>query len=56
MAGRLDGKVAIITGAGCVGPCWDNGRAACAIFGREEARIFGVDMRENTMAETVART
>lgn len=56
MAGRLDGKVAIITGAGCVGPGWDNGRAACAIFGREEARIFAVDLREGTMAETVART
>ena len=56
MAGRLDGKVAIITGAGCVGPGWGNGRAACAIFGREGARIFAVDLQEDTMAETVART
>ncbi|TJZ91270.1 SDR family oxidoreductase [Paracoccus gahaiensis] len=56
MAGRLEGKVAIITGAGCVGPGWGNGRAASAIFGREGARIFAVDLREETMTETVART
>ena len=56
MAGRLEGKVAIITGAGCVGPGWGNGRAACAIFGREGARIFAVDVQEETMAETITRT
>ena len=31
MAGRLEGKVAIITGAGCVGPGWGNGRAAAVL-------------------------
>jgi len=56
MAGRLEGKVAIITGAGCVGPGWGNGRAASAIFGREGARIFAVDLRADTMEETVSRT
>lgn len=56
MAGRLQDKVAIITGAGCVGPGWGNGRAAAAIFGREGARIFAVDLKPDAMEETVART
>jgi NAD(P)-dependent dehydrogenase (short-subunit alcohol dehydrogenase family) len=56
MSGRLQDKVAIITGAGCVGPGWGNGRAAAAIFGREGAKIFAVDLRPDSMEETVART
>lgn len=56
MAGRLHDKVAIITGAGCVGPGWGNGRAAAAIFGREGAKVFAVDLRPETLDETVART
>ncbi|WP_018259964.1 SDR family NAD(P)-dependent oxidoreductase [Methylobacterium sp. WSM2598] len=55
MAGRLQGKVAIITGAGCVGPGWGNGRAAAVIFAREGARVFAVDLRADAMEETVAR-
>ncbi|MEN3377645.1 MAG: hypothetical protein V7604_3000, partial [Hyphomicrobiales bacterium] len=27
MAGRLANKIALISGAGCVGPGWGNGRA-----------------------------
>ncbi len=30
--GRLQDKVAIITGAGCVGPGWGNGRAAAVLL------------------------
>lgn len=56
MSGRVEGKVVIITGAGCVGPGWGNGRAAAAIFGREGARVFAVDLKPETMEETVART
>lgn len=55
MAGRLDGKVAIVTGAGCVGPGWGNGRAAAVLFAREGARVFAVDRACDAMAETVAR-
>src|SRR5216684_1398799 len=54
MAGRLQGKVAIVTGAGCVGPGWGNGRATAVIFAREGARIFAVDRDAETMRETVA--
>ena len=53
--GRLAGKVAIINGAGCVGPGWGNGRAAAAIFAREGAQVFAVDIDPAAMEETVAR-
>jgi NAD(P)-dependent dehydrogenase (short-subunit alcohol dehydrogenase family) len=55
MAGRLQGKVAIISGAGCVGPGWGNGRAAAVAFAREGARVFAVDLKAEAMAETVER-
>ncbi|NDW00147.1 SDR family NAD(P)-dependent oxidoreductase [Salipiger sp. PrR002] len=56
MTRRLEGKVAIITGAGCVGPGWGNGRAACVRFAEEGAKIFAVDLRADTMEETLSRT
>jgi NAD(P)-dependent dehydrogenase (short-subunit alcohol dehydrogenase family) len=55
VAGRLDGKVALITGAGCVGPGWGNGRAAAVLFAREGAKVFAVDKDADSMTETVAR-
>ncbi len=55
MAGRLQGKVALITGAGCVGPGWGNGRAAAVMFAREGAKVFAVDKDADSMTETVAR-
>jgi NAD(P)-dependent dehydrogenase (short-subunit alcohol dehydrogenase family) len=55
MTGRLQDKVAIITGAGCVGPGWGNGRAAAVRFAEEGARVFAVDRDPAAMAETVAR-
>ena len=54
MSGRLAGKVALITGAGSVGPGWGNGRAAAVIFAREGAAVFGVDRHMAAMAETRA--
>ncbi len=55
MTGRLAGKVALITGAGCIGPGWGNGRAAAVIFAREGAKVFAVDKDPDSMAETVER-
>jgi NAD(P)-dependent dehydrogenase (short-subunit alcohol dehydrogenase family) len=55
VAGRVAGKVAIIVGAGCVGPGWGNGRAAAVRFAREGARVFAVDKNVDSMTETVAR-
>lgn len=56
MAGRLEGRVAIVTGAGCVGPGWGNGRATCVRFAEEGAKIFAVDLRAESMEETLERT
>jgi NAD(P)-dependent dehydrogenase (short-subunit alcohol dehydrogenase family) len=55
MTGRLEGKVAIVTGAGCVGPGWGNGRAISVRFVEEGAKIFAVDLSEEALAETVER-
>jgi NAD(P)-dependent dehydrogenase (short-subunit alcohol dehydrogenase family) len=54
MSGRLHGKVALITGAGSVGPGWGNGRAAAVLFAREGARIVAVD-RDPSAADETAR-
>jgi NAD(P)-dependent dehydrogenase (short-subunit alcohol dehydrogenase family) len=50
--GRLAGKVALITGAGSVGPGWGNGRAIAVRFAQEGAAIFGVDRDMERMTET----
>ena len=55
MAGRLEGKVAVITGAGSVGTGWGNGRAAAVLFAREGALVYGVDKDLAAMEETAAR-
>jgi NAD(P)-dependent dehydrogenase (short-subunit alcohol dehydrogenase family) len=55
MSQRLSGKIALITGAGCIGPGWGNGRAAAVLFAREGAKIFAVDKDPGSMAETVTR-
>ncbi len=50
MSGRMDGKVALITGAGSVGPGWGNGRATAVLFAREGARVVALD-RDTAAAE-----
>ena len=55
MPGRVEGKVALVVGAGCVGPGWGNGRASAVLFARECAKVFAVDKDADSMTETVAR-
>src|SRR5450631_3626148 len=55
MSGRLQDRIAIVTGAGCVGPGWGNGRATCVRFAEEGAKIFAVDRNLASVAETVER-
>ena len=55
MTDRLRDKVAIVTGAGCVGPGWGNGRSTAVLFAREGARVFAVDKTPEPMAETIER-
>jgi NAD(P)-dependent dehydrogenase (short-subunit alcohol dehydrogenase family) len=52
MGSRLKGKVAIVTGAGSVGPGWGNGRAIAARFAEEGAKIFAVDLNPDALVET----
>lgn len=54
MTGRLAGRVAIVTGAGSVGPGWGNGRAAAVRFAAEGARVLAVDLHESALEETLA--
>lgn len=49
---RLDDKVAIVTGAGSVGPGWGNGKATAVVLARAGAKVFGIDIEEAAAAET----
>jgi NAD(P)-dependent dehydrogenase (short-subunit alcohol dehydrogenase family) len=55
MNDRLRYKIAIVCGAGSVGPGWGNGRAIAVRFAEEGARIFAVDREPAHLAETVKR-
>ena len=52
MGGRLNGKIAIVTGAGSVGPGWGNGKASATLYAREGAKVFLVDNRADAVEET----
>ena len=52
MTDRVKGKVALVTGAGSVGPGWGNGKAAAVLYAREGARVFLVDYNPDAAAET----
>jgi NAD(P)-dependent dehydrogenase (short-subunit alcohol dehydrogenase family) len=52
MGGRLESKVAFITGIGSSGPGWGTGKAMAVMFAKEGARIFGIDIDEAAAAET----
>lgn len=54
MGQRLEGRVAIVTGAGSVGSGWGNGRATAVLFAREGAKVLVVDRDLTTTEETVA--
>jgi NAD(P)-dependent dehydrogenase (short-subunit alcohol dehydrogenase family) len=46
--------VALVVGAGSVGPGWGNGKATAVLFAREGARLFCVDIDEAAAHETAA--
>jgi NAD(P)-dependent dehydrogenase (short-subunit alcohol dehydrogenase family) len=52
---RFTGKVAIVTGAGCVGSGWGNGRAIAVRLAEEGAKVFAVDREEARLEETLQR-
>src|SRR5256886_17198763 len=51
--GRLKGKIAMVVGAGSVGPGWGNGKATAVTFAREGAQVFCVDRNAAAAEETV---
>jgi NAD(P)-dependent dehydrogenase (short-subunit alcohol dehydrogenase family) len=53
MADRLKDKVALVVGAGSIGPGWGNGKAAAVAFAREGARVFCADINRAAAEETV---
>lgn len=48
----LTGKVAILTGAGSVGPGWGNGKAMAVLFARQGAKVFGIDINVDAASLT----
>lgn len=50
---RFTSKVAIVTGAGCVGSGWGNGRAMAVRLAEEGAQVFAVDRDPKRLAETL---
>ncbi len=51
--GRLQDKVALVLGAGSIGPGWGNGKAAAVTFAREGAIVVAVDRNRDAAEETV---
>src|SRR5215831_17038383 len=52
---RFEGKVAMVTGAGCVGPGWGNGRAVAVRLAEEGAQVVAIDRDPAHLAETTER-
>jgi len=50
--GRLQGKVAIVSGAGSIAEGWSNGKATAVLFAREGAKVFAVDRDLRAAEET----
>jgi NAD(P)-dependent dehydrogenase (short-subunit alcohol dehydrogenase family) len=50
---RLKGKIAMVVGAGSIGPGWGNGKATAGTFARQGAQVFCVD-RNGAAAEEAA--
>ncbi|HET9001827.1 MAG TPA: SDR family NAD(P)-dependent oxidoreductase [bacterium] len=48
----LAGKVAIVTGAGSVGPGWGNGKATAVLLARRGAKLFAIDINLAAANET----
>lgn len=52
MTKRLEGKVAIVAGAGSIGPGWGNGKATATVFAREGASVVCADRNLAAAEET----
>ena len=48
----MAGKVAIVSGAGSVGPGWGNGKATATLLARQGAMVFLLDIEDAAVRET----
>ncbi|HRD75628.1 MAG TPA: SDR family oxidoreductase [Hyphomicrobiaceae bacterium] len=51
---RLDGRAALVIGAGSVGPGWGNGKASAVAYARAGAKIAALDVNKAAAEETAA--
>jgi len=54
MPERLKEKIALVVGAGSIGPGWGNGKATAVAFAREGAKVFCADINLDAAKETAA--
>jgi len=54
MPDRLKDKVALVVGAGSIGPGWGNGKATAVTFAREGANVFCAEVNLAAAEETAA--
>jgi len=52
MGERVKGKVALVSGAGVIGPGMGNGRASAIVYAREGAKVMAVDLNLDSAEET----
>jgi NAD(P)-dependent dehydrogenase (short-subunit alcohol dehydrogenase family) len=52
MTDRLKDKVALVSGAGAIGPGWGNGKATAVLFAREGAKVACLDVNRDAAEET----
>jgi NAD(P)-dependent dehydrogenase (short-subunit alcohol dehydrogenase family) len=50
----LKNRIAVVTGAGSVGPGWGNGKATAVLLARQGAKVFAIDVHESAAQETCA--
>jgi NAD(P)-dependent dehydrogenase (short-subunit alcohol dehydrogenase family) len=50
----LKGKIAVVTGCGCYGEGWGNGKAMSVLFARQGATVLGLDISLAAAEETRA--
>jgi NAD(P)-dependent dehydrogenase (short-subunit alcohol dehydrogenase family) len=55
MSARFAGRIALVTGAGSVGPGWGNGRAIAVGLAQDGATVIGADRDPSAMTETADR-
>jgi NAD(P)-dependent dehydrogenase (short-subunit alcohol dehydrogenase family) len=53
MARRFEGRVAMVCGAGSIGPGWGNGKASAVQYARDGAMVAALDIRLAAAQETV---